>query len=89
MTCTVLIVTVQDCVRVYQTLQRLPVLLSALKSHTGSHASLLNEVLTTPLSELHVDCDKLVELVETTVDFDLVEHHEYVIKPSFNESLQG
>ena len=72
----------------YRALQRLPVLLSALSSHDGSHAPLLNEVLTTPLSELQADCEKLVELVETTVDLDLVDHHEFVIKPSFDEGLQ-
>ena len=74
--------------RVYQALQRLPTLLSSLMAHSGSHTPLLNEVFTTPLSELQADFEKLVQLVETTVDLDLVEHHEFVIKPSFDEGLQ-
>jgi DNA mismatch repair protein MSH2 len=78
----------QDCVRVYQALQRLPALLTALSSHGGSHAPLLMEVLATPLAELRADFEKLLQLVETTVDLDLVEHHEFVIKPSFDEGLQ-
>ena len=72
----------------YQALQRLPALLAALSSHGGSHALLLMEVLATPLAELQADFDKLLQLVETTVDLDLVEHHEFVIKPSFDEGLQ-
>ena len=74
--------------RVYRALQRLPVLLSALSSHSGSHALLLNEVLAKPLLDLEADCQKLVDLVETTVDLDLVDHHEFVIRPSFDEGLQ-
>lgn len=77
----------QDCARLYQALQRLPTLLSALTSHTGRHSPLLAEVLTTPLAELQTDLEKLSQLVETTVDLDLVEHHEFVIKPSFDEGL--
>ena len=73
--------------RLYQALQRLPTVSSALMSHTGDHAPLLREVLTTPLAELQSDLQKLSELVETTVDLDLVEHHEFVIKPSFDEGL--
>ena len=78
----------QDCVRVYQALQRLPAILTALSGYEGSHAPLLAEVLTTPLTELQTDFDKFLQLVETTVDLDLVEHHEFVIKPSFDEGLQ-
>ena len=72
----------------YQALQRLPSLVSALSTHNGSHAPLLTEALITPLVELQADFEKLLQLVETTVDLDLVEHHEFVIKPSFDEGLQ-
>lgn len=71
----------------YQALQRLPALVSALSSHDGQHVPLLSESLTAPLAELQTDFEKFLQLIKTTVDLDLVEHHEFVIKPSFDEGL--
>lgn len=73
--------------RIYQALQRLPTLVSALSAHDGCHTPLLIETLTTPLVELQADFEKFLQLVETTVDLDLVEHHEFVIKASFDSDL--
>ena len=64
-------------------------MLLVLSSHEGNHAHILKEVFTTPLAELQADTQKLVELVETTIDLDLVGHNEFVIRPSFDEGLQG
>ena len=75
--------------RVYQALQRLPNMVSALSSYGGCHAPVVRGVVATPLSELQADCDKLVELVETTVDLELVGQHQFLIKPSFDQGLQG
>lgn len=71
----------------YQALQRLPTLVSALSAHNGCHTPLLSETLTTPLLELQADFEKFLQLVETTVDLDLVDHHEFVIKSSFDKDL--
>ena len=64
-------------------------MLTSLSSHNGCHSALVKEVLATPLSELLTDFSKFVELVETTIDLELTEHHEFLIKPSFDEKLQG
>jgi len=37
--------------------------------------------------DLNADFVKFVELVEATVDMDMVGHHEFVIRPSFDEEL--
>ena len=37
--------------------------------------------------ELEQDFSNYLEMVEATIDLDQVEHHEFVIKPSFDEGL--
>ena len=64
-------------------------MVSALSSHENNHVSIVKEVITSPLAELQNDTQNLVELVETTIDLDLAGHHEFVIKPSFDQALQG
>ena len=97
---------IQDCVRVYQAVQRLPELCAVLESYSGQHSSLVEGVFIQPLKvcylykinisisvfvgvqELNEDFSKYTELVETTVDLSMVDHHqEFVIKPSFDDTL--
>ncbi|RMX48837.1 hypothetical protein pdam_00001568 [Pocillopora damicornis] len=78
----------QDCVRVYQALHRLPTFTGILTGYQGNHHKLIRDCFTTPIKDLIEDFQKFIELVETTVDLDQVENHEYLIKASFDEGLQ-
>ncbi|XP_062510244.1 DNA mismatch repair protein Msh2-like isoform X2 [Corticium candelabrum] len=78
----------QDCVKVYQGLSRLPVVVAALENYSGKYSCLVHEVFVGELKELCEDFQKYLDLVETTVDLTQVENHEFLIKPEFDESLQ-
>ncbi|XP_078619474.1 DNA mismatch repair protein Msh2-like [Branchiostoma floridae x Branchiostoma japonicum] len=78
----------QDCYRVYQALNIIPHLTEALEKHAGSHRSLLMELFSNPIKELLYDFRKFQEMVETTMDMDRVDKHEFVIKPDFDDNLK-
>lgn len=78
----------QDCVRVYQALYRLPSFTDVLSVYQGNHRELIRDCFTAPIKDLTEDFQKFTELVETTVDLEQVENHEYLIKASFDEGLQ-
>eukprot|EP01135_Chromosphaera_perkinsii_P002024 Nk52_evm71s215 gene=Nk52_evmTU71s215 len=78
----------QDCVRVYDVIERLPRILAALEAYEGKHNAMFKECFVDPLKSSVTDCQKFKELVETTIDLDKVANHEYVIKPSFDEELK-
>ncbi|RZF46275.1 hypothetical protein LSTR_LSTR015192 [Laodelphax striatellus] len=81
--------TMQDCYRIYQAMQRLPMLLDALKNQNGGHAHpTLRTVLIEPLQELIGDMKNFQEMIETTLDMDYVDKGEFLIKPEFDEELQ-
>ncbi|XP_065649917.1 DNA mismatch repair protein Msh2 isoform X2 [Hydra vulgaris] len=78
----------QDCVRVYQAIKQLPYLLSALDSYEGDYKVTIADVFCKPLKDLISDFSKYIELIETTVDLEDVENHEYMIKAEFDSALQ-
>ncbi|KAK9685635.1 MSH2 protein, partial [Basidiobolus ranarum] len=81
----------QDVVRIYQVLIRLPGLLALLENTEFpevEHKELVDKIYTTKLKGYAEDLTKLQEMIETTIDLDRVDYHEYVIKPDFDDTLK-
>ncbi|KAK9489745.1 muts domain V-domain-containing protein [Lipomyces doorenjongii] len=79
----------EDVVRVYQTIIRLPDLIATLEAVADEERlKILDKVYTSKLTDYSNGLQKLVELVETTVDLDALENHEFTIKPEFDDGLQ-
>ncbi|EIE91304.1 hypothetical protein RO3G_16015 [Rhizopus delemar RA 99-880] len=81
----------QDVVRVYQVVIRLPGLLTCLENKVSEDvekANLIDDLYTSKIRHLSGLLHKLEELVETTIDLDALENHEYIIKAQFNDELQ-
>lgn len=79
----------EEVVRVYQTVIRLPDMLSTLKNvEDETKAGLIEETYISPISEHNEGLQKLVELVETTIDLDALQAHKFIIKPEFDDSLK-
>ncbi|KAK0673709.1 putative DNA mismatch repair protein msh-2 [Cercophora samala] len=81
--------TLEDVVRAYQVVIRLPGFLGTLEGVMDEAArDPLDEAYTNKLRELSNSLVKLQEMVETTVDLDALENHEFIIKPDFDDSLR-
>lgn len=85
----------EDVVRVYQAVVKLPEILEALNKaddfETDSNAEakeLLNRVYRVPFQECVNNLTQYVEMVETTVDLDELENHQFIIKPDFDDDLR-
>ncbi|ORX62954.1 DNA mismatch repair protein-like protein msh-2 [Hesseltinella vesiculosa] len=85
------IANLQDVVRIYQVVIRLPAmttLLNANEPEAEDLAQLLKDEFTGKIEELYEKAQKLEELVESIIDLEAVEQHEFVIRPDFDASLK-
>ncbi len=79
----------EDVVRAYQVVIRLPGFLGTLEGvMDDAHRVPLDAAYTDKLRTLADSLAKLQEMVETTVDLDALDNHEFVIKPEFDDSLR-
>lgn len=78
----------QDVIRVYQVIMALPEFLETLQGVSGQHEDLIKSTYYYKFKEYAEGLSKLQALVETTVDLDAADHHEYIIKADFHPELK-
>ncbi|KAF2274652.1 DNA mismatch repair protein [Westerdykella ornata] len=79
----------EDVVRAYQVVIRLPGFLNTLESVMDEqYKDPLDAEYTSKLREYSSAFAKFQEMVETTVDLDALDNHEFIIKPEFDDSLR-
>ncbi|KAI1951616.1 MSH2 protein [Ophidiomyces ophidiicola] len=79
----------EDVVRVYQVVIRLPGVLNTLEEVMDEqYQGPLETEYTSKIRSFSESFGKLAEMVETTVDLEALDRHEFIIKPEFDDSLR-
>ena len=79
----------EDVVRAYQVAIRIPGFIGTLEGVMDEqYKDPLDVEYTSKLIDYSNSLAKLQEMVETTVDLDALDHHEFIIKPEFDDSLR-
>ncbi|KAI8983070.1 putative DNA mismatch repair protein MSH2 [Pilobolus umbonatus] len=82
----------QDVLRIYQVIIRLPSFIDCLNNHIPSNknqATLIQSTYIESIAGLYNILQRLEELVENSIDLKATENHEYIIKADLNEELQA
>ncbi|KAL2441731.1 DNA mismatch repair protein msh-2 [Exophiala dermatitidis] len=80
----------EDVVRAYQVIIRLPGFIQALETVVDEkYQGPLEAQYTSKLKELSNFLEKLAEMVETTIDLDALDRHEFIIKSEFDDRLRN
>ncbi|KAH7916001.1 DNA mismatch repair protein [Hygrophoropsis aurantiaca] len=85
------IASLEDVVRVYQVVLKLPgflELLEGLEVQQEEYKSLLEDQYICQLREYNGNLAKYAEMVEQTLDLDELDRHNYAIKPDYDPRLQ-
>ncbi|CAB4489452.1 uncharacterized protein OCT59_011139 [Rhizophagus irregularis] len=85
------IASLQDVIRVYQVIIKLPKLIEALElfdSMNDSSKELIEEIYNAKLKEHYSELEKYQEMVETTIDLEAADYHQFMIKADFNSELK-
>ena len=79
----------EDVVRAYQVVIRIPGFIGTFENVMDEqYKGPLDAEYTSKLIEYSNILAKLQEMVETTVDLDALDRHEFIIKPEFDENLR-
>ncbi|KAI9654997.1 MAG: MutS-like protein [Trizodia sp. TS-e1964] len=79
----------EDVVRAYQVVIRIPGFIGTLEGVMDeAYRDPLDAEYTVKLRGYSDSLAKLQEMVETTVDLEALDHHEFIIKPEFDDSLR-
>ncbi|KAG1815227.1 DNA mismatch repair protein [Suillus subaureus] len=85
------VASLEDVVRTYQVVLKLPGLLETLEGvqyEHEEHKELIDEVYIKPFQTVNDNLVKYGEMVESTLDLEELENHNYAIKPDYDERLQ-
>ena len=79
----------EDVVRAYQVAIRLPGFLGTLEGVMDEqYKDVLDAEYASKLTEYSNALAKLQEMVETTIDLEALDNHEFIIKPEYDEGLR-
>ncbi|GJQ86278.1 putative component of the post-replicative DNA mismatch repair system (MMR) [Trypoxylus dichotomus] len=75
----------QDCYKIYQIVDNIPGLLSILRKADNK---CINSILVNPIKDFVSDMEKYQCMIEETLNMDLVDRGEFLVKPSFDKDLE-